>query len=232
MTKVAIFVEGLTETELTIKILEALCGNRGVNIEIQLQHKGKLHFVEMRSNSLSSTYALVANCSCDGQVKTQIRDRYHNLINSGYSRIIGLWDIYPEKRSNISRMEHLKMYGMPTAPIPLELHLAIMEVESWFLDETSHFERIDSSLSIAKIAESGFDVVNINGCDWDHPAETLNAIYKIAGKSYKKSGRHIQRTVNSLSMENFYMHSTLRSPSLSAYITCLEDALFPAQAQP
>lgn len=225
MKKLAIFVEGHTEMELTVSLLEAICGRNGVSVKVLMQHQGSLQFMEMRGTDQAPTFALVANCACDGQVKTQIRDRYADLVRAGYSRIIGLRDVFPHAPSDIQKIEQMQMYGMPTQPIPIDMHLAIMEVESWFLDELTHFQRINPSLTVQRITAAGFDLVNRNGSSWDHPAGTLDMIYKLEGHRYRKKISHIKRTIKSIDMDEFYITSRARSPSLSGFLLSIENAI-------
>lgn len=227
MTKIAVFVEGLTEAELTVELLIALCGKRGIAIDLHKQFGGTLHFLESRGTNTTALSALVANCSTDGQVKTQIRDRYAGLVAQGYTRIIGVRDVYPLLRTDIPALEAGKRVGLPTGPVPIDLHFAVMEVEAWFLDEITHFERIHADLTVSRLASAGFDVANSQGDTWDHPAETLNAIYQLEGRAWKKTGDHIRRTVQALCMESLYTNARTRSSSLSSFIESLEVALFP-----
>lgn len=227
MTKVAVFVEGLTEAELTAELLISLCGKRGIAIDLHKQFGGTLHFLESRGANGAKLSALVANCSTDGQVKTQIRDRYAGLVAQGYTRIIGIRDVYPFLRTEIPALEAAKHVNLPAGPIPIDLHFAVMEVEAWFLDEITHFERIHANLTISRLVSAGFDVAKHQGDTWDHPAATLNAIYQLEGRAWKKTGDHVRRTVQALCMESLYTNARTRSASLSAFIESLEVALFP-----
>lgn len=104
--------------------------------------------------------------------------------------------------------------------------MAILEVESWFLDEITHFQRIDPSLTHATLVNGGFDVCGTLGEAWTNPAQTLDDIYKLCGKRYRKTRSHILRTVNSLSAEEMYVSVRQRAPSFDRFLTSLETALF------
>lgn len=183
--KIAIFVEGLTELELTKTLLHGLCGKRGLALEVRRQFSGKLLLVSNDSPCDPHASVLLVNCSTDSQVKSQIRDQYTTLVAAGYNHIIGLKDVYPHPSAELPKVQHALSLGLPTGNIPVQMHLAILEVESWFLDEHTHFERIEPTLTIANIAASGFDLLANPGLTWPHPSQTLDAIYKIAG-----IGRH------------------------------------------
>lgn len=227
MAKIAVFVEGQTESELVIRMLDMLCGKRGIRIELHEQFGGTLQLVAHAGSAAGQFFALVANCCNDGQVNSQIRDRYAKLIQQGYTHIIGIRDYYPKDRTKLARFQSEMIKHLPAGPIPVDLHLAIMEIEAWFLDETSHFERIDKSLTIDQIKASGFDVEARVGESWDRPAETLNSIYRIAGKAWNKSAKHVARTVDALCMDSLYVSARARSPSLDSFFSSLEAALFP-----
>ncbi len=224
--KFAIFVEGLTEQEFTIQLLTELAGKHGITFEVHLQHQGKLSFSELRSHQSPTIHVLVANCCNDGQVKSQIKDRYNSLQSAGYSLIIGLRDVYPFNHSDIENLRKNLLVGLPNSTTPIHIHLAIMEIEAWFLEETTHFDRIDNNISTNNLIANGFDFSNMRAYDLPHPAETLSNIYRSVGKGYSKNKRQVQRTINALSYEDLYINTTTKSPSLKEFITSLEKGLF------
>lgn len=224
--KLAVFVEGLTELEFVQALIKSICGQRGITFEIREQYKGSLILVRVDVAPGATTYVMITNCRSDEQVKTRLRDAYPSLVTAGYTHIIGLKDVYPFSSADIPKIQAKLSVGMPIGPIPAEMHLAILEVESWFLDEITHFERIDPTLTNAAIASAGFDVVNTMGADWTHPAQTLDDIYRLSGKRYRKKTNHIRRTVNALSPEELYLSVRERSPSFHGFLTGLEAALF------
>lgn len=224
--KIALFVEGFTELEFVQSLIKAICGKRRVTFEIQEQFKGSLVLVRIDTAPNATTHVTIVNCRSDEQVKTRLRDAYPSLVSSGYTHVIGLRDVYPFSSADIPKIQAALAVGIPTGPIPAEIHLAITEVESWFLDEITHFERIDSGLTAQAITSAGFDVRNTLGADWTHPAKTLDDIYRITGKRYRKKTSHIRRTVNALSLEELYVSVRERSPSFNGFLAGLEEALF------
>lgn len=224
--KIAVFVEGLTELEFVQSLVKAICGQRGITFEIREQFKNSLVLVRIDTAPGATTHVTLVNCRSDEQVKTRLRDAYPSLVASGYTHVIGLRDVYPHSSDDIPRIQTALSVGVPASPIPAEMHLAIMEVESWFLDEITHFERIDPVLTHQTMAAAGFDVVNTLGADWEHPAQTLDDIYRLSGKRYQKKPNHIRRTVNVLSPEELYVSVRRRSPSFGGFLAGLEAALF------
>lgn len=225
--KFAVFVEGLTEQEFTIRLLTELAGRHGITFELHRQHQGSLSFSELRSHETPVIHVLVANCCNDGQVKSQIKDRYQSLKLAGYSLIIGLRDIYPFCHDDIAKLEENLLVGLPCDDdLPIHIHLAVMEIEAWFLEEVKHFSRIDKNISIDELIASGFDHTKIRAYELPHPAETLSKIYQSVGKGYSKNKRQVQRTIDALDYEELYVNTCQKAPSLASFIASLEAGLF------
>jgi len=229
MTKrIAIFVEGLTEQEFVIRLIQEIAGGRGIALEIRKQFKGVLSVVEIVSAQNPDFYILVANCCNEDQVKSQIRDQYNSLVGAGYALIIGLRDVYPAfTAQEVPRLQANLSAGLPQGSVPICMHLAIMEIEAWFVEELSHYQRIDPNIDLPKIVAGGFDPANGPACDLPHPALTLDKIYMTVGKRYDKKKSQIQRTVQALSYEELYVNVQTKAPSLAAFLQTLENGLFP-----
>ena len=140
--------------------------------------------------------------------------------------IIGLRDVYPFEISEIQQLRDNLHIGLPNGPIPIHLHLAIMEIEAWFLEELSHFKKIDPRLDIDSLVSNGFDPNSIRAHQLPNPAKTLDEIYKTVEKRYSKNRRQIQRTVDALSYEELYMNVRDNSGSLDEFINSLELGMF------
>ena len=83
----------------------------------------------------------------DELVQSDIRDSCESLAKKNYQKILGLRDVYPKTFADIPKLELGLKYGIPTKYFPIHIILAIMEVEAWFLAETTHFSRIHPSLT-------------------------------------------------------------------------------------
>lgn len=229
--KLAVFVEGYTEQEFTIRLLTYLAGKQGITFEIQEQYEGTLSFVELRNSQAAARHTqpihvLVVNCRTDNQVKSQIKDNYESLVTGGYSLIVGLRDVFPLAHDEIQKLEDALLIGLPTGILPIHLHLAIMEIEAWFLEEITHYPRIDQNITTDKILASGFDYKNSRAYGLPNPAEILDKIYQTVGKRYAKKTRQIQRTVKALSYEELCVNASQKAPSLAKFISSLETGLF------
>lgn len=230
MTKIAIFVEGHTEEALVEAIIVAVAGINSISIEVKRQSKNQFTTVKIQGvNPASSKFVLIMNCCNDDAVLSQMRDQYASLSHAGYSRIIGLRDVYPTPPVSTIQLTTSTAKFLPKGAVQASMHFAVREVESWFIQEVTHFQRIDRNLTRALISSKGFDPFdpNSNAETILHPAGHLNSIYKLVKKSYKKSAKHRARTIDALSLEELYLNVRLQLPSLNGFLTDIEDGLFP-----
>ncbi|KFX61029.1 DUF4276 family protein [Paraburkholderia fungorum] len=227
MRSIAIFVEGLTEQEFVVKLLSAVAGRKGITFEIKRQHRGLLELTELRPHMAPDFYVLVVNCCNDGQVKSQIKDQYNSLKAAGYSLVVGLRDVYPLTAADIPKLNANMYTGLAVDTLPIALHLAILEVEAWFIEESTHFTKIDPAISADILKANGFHPGVDLACDLPHPAETLDAIYSTVGKRYAKKANQIQRTVEALSYEELYVNVRQRAASFHEFLNTLEASMFP-----
>ena len=105
MRRIAIFVEGYTE----LVFLDKLIGEIAEAHQIAIHHRkirgGGIgsgvakHYIELQTpliNEEKSLYFLLIDCGGDQQVSQRIREEHSNLTKSGYEKIIGLRDVYPQ----------------------------------------------------------------------------------------------------------------------------------------
>lgn len=228
--KIAIFVEGHTEETLVEDLILAICDPGSVTIEVRRPSSGGLITISVSPVAgVVTKFVLLVNCSSDSGVLSRIRDQYESLANSGYDKIIGLRDVYPEPQGTVPQLIANVQRLLPVGKVPVSMHFALREVESWFLQEATHFERIDALLTPAVVAAVGFDPFdpNSNAELIDHPAKHLRNVYRKAGKGYSKKASHRNRTIKALSLEELYFNVRLKLPSLNSFLTDVEDGLFP-----
>lgn len=222
--KIAFFVEGYTEQEFLKNLLVEVFGNKQIGIEIKEAKGGskvKISYTTIKTPTVTGStqyYILIYNCGGDGAIRSYIMDRRSNLIESGYKKIIGFRDVHPDfKRSEIHKLMYGLNYKIPQKDIPIKFILSVMEVEGWFLAEENHYSVIDTQLTIPNITQNfGFNPSSHNTEQIDEPANTLKAIYKSVGKTYKKEKEIIDRTVNSLDYGNLYLNVNDRIPSFKS----------------
>jgi hypothetical protein len=218
--KLAIFVEGQTEQIFVEKLLREIAGQMNISIEIQSQERSKFARLIMKDPITTTTkyYVLIYNSANDNRVASDIKDQYKSLIASGYERIIGLRDVYPETKADVDKGLKFFMTTISSA-IPINIVLAVMEVEAWFLAEWNHFIKIDAILTPEKIqADLGFnpktDDMEARNC----PHDDLHRVYQLVGKAYQKKKNQINRTVDNLDYEFIYLELVNNVISLGEFI--------------
>lgn len=234
MNKLAVFVEGRTEQVFIERLFKEIAGTNGLRIECYAASGGgssgdrKLTQLHVSCGTGDPKYyIMIVDCGTDNRVKSDIADGYDGLISAGYSVIIGIRDVFPDFAfSEISRLRNGLGYKMKTKPIHVLFVLGIMEVESWFLAEHTHFARLDARLTPDNIKTTlGFDAC-VDCLELrNNPAADLNAAYRIAGYAYRKKGAQIERTVDLLDYAQIYLDTKSRFNDLTALITSFEDFL-------
>lgn len=225
MKKIAIFVEGQTEQELVIWLVTQIAGSKGLHVVKGKQYANKVQITATSHSPDTNYYVLVVDCSSDTQVKTQINEQYATLVTSGYTKIIGLRDLYPQSTSDLPLVLRYLGTGLPVGPITPQIHLAVLEVEAWFIREVTHFERLHPQLTTQRIEAGGFTISTKAAEAWDHPADTLHKIYKLEKLAYKKTLRHAQRTISCLSFTELSTNVRNAVPALAGFLVDIEQAL-------
>ena len=226
--KIAVFTEGYTEQEFVVRLIKEIIGKRTVDFHMFSQEYGSLTYVTaVNSGALTPDFeVMVANCNTDNQVKPQIIETYNNLVTRGYHHIIGLRDIFPLTLVDLANVEAVLYEGLPAGNVPITIHLSVLEVEAWFLEEVTHFQKIDPTITDQMIINGGFDHHSIRAISLAHPSKTLDQIYKLVSKRYTKQKNRISRTVRALSYEEIYLNVRQKDTYLDSFIQTLENSLF------
>lgn len=211
MKKLAIFVEGQTEQLFVTELLKQIAGEKDIEIEVQqagVSKTGGRIFKIIRAASSTTDkkyFVLIKDCRGEHSVKSDIIDTVESLTRQSYCQIIGIRDVYPVPPADMpSLVKHLR-YGVPTRYIPINIMLAVMEIEAWFLAEFNHYEKIHVNLTIEKIINGvGFDPSTDDMEQRPHPAEDLHNIYQLVKLAYTKRQQNTLRTVNALDYEHLY----------------------------
>ncbi len=225
MRKLAIFVEGQTEQIFVKKLLSEIAGSNNIVIDLERaakSRKGSRTFTGLfatRKIDNKKYYVLIRDCGSETTVKSDIVDSLPSLNRENYEMIIGLRDVYPLSYSDIPKLKKHLNYGVPTRFMPVYMVLAIMEIESWFLGETTHYKRIDPALTLTKIkSQVGFDPSVDDVERISHPSVELDKIYKIVHKAYKKDRLRVQRTVDVFDYAEIYLNLKSKISSLREFI--------------
>lgn len=230
MKKLAIFVEGYTEVKFILNLIDAIFNANECAIHT-ISLKGgttiPITVVEDRpptaTQSQANYYILIYNCGGDGNIGSYIRDQRNSLISAGYYKIIGFQDLYPRARNDEHKLRQGLNFKLPQLPIPTVFVISIMEIEAWFLAETTHFQKICPGITNESIlSHLGFDL-SVGGTEQrNHPAEDLHNIYQLCGKEYKKEAAIIDRTINALDFAIYYLKLENSIPQLKTLIGEIE----------
>jgi hypothetical protein len=224
MNKLAVFVEGYTEVVFVEKLIEEIAGETNVLIERREIRGGgtkRRTFALVRAakpDTGQRYFVMIIDCGGDHLVKERVLEEHRNLTNAGYSKIIALRDVRPDfTHADIPRLETGLRTYIKSSLIPVKFILAILEIEAWFLAESTHFPRIDPAITVAAIiATLAFDPEHDDMSARPTPADDLNRCYAIGGKTYEK---HMAKdTVEALDYALVYLDLPPRIPYLARLI--------------
>lgn len=233
-SKLAVFVEGLTERIFVQRLLREIAGHNNIEIE-SVETAGRSpgrerfvqRFVARAKDTGTPYYALLVQSGVDERVVSDLRDSYTSLVDAGFDDIIAIRDVYPNRRKDIDSMEQVMKEVLPSAPLDPAVILAVMETEAWFWAEHTHFERIDPRLSYGRLQEEfSFDPREIDPEETlAHPAAELGRAYGLVGQKYRKHRNEIERTVYCLDFDRMYLEMRERPMRLAQLLDRL-DAFF------
>lgn len=232
MKKIAFFVEGQTEQIFVSRLVKEILGYSNVSILMKKISGGsnipKRSSMQAYKTSKNFSYlVLIYDCGADNRVKSEILDNIESLRENEYSYIIGLRDLYPMNLDELGLLEK----GQEFLPARMKIYkpyfdivIAVREIETWFLAETDHFQKVDQRLSGEFIEQHlGFNPYKIDPILRTHPAEDLDKIYKLVGKSYNKKYWQIEKIVNKLDITRMRQEIRKKISSLNELITFVEN---------
>ncbi len=233
MKKLAAFVEGQTEQIFVQKLLEEASGKKRIAIESQQAfggQSGNRVFRIIQAAAIESKqqfYAQIVDCRSDTRVKSDVVENYAGLVASGFETIFAIRDVYPKFiPKDISNLRGGLRYGVKSKPVTVQFILGIMEIETWFISEHTHFQKLDTRLTPDFIKKQlGFDPSVDDIQLRSHPAEDLDNIYGLVGLSYKKNRSQVQHVVNLLDYERLYLELPSRIPDLKVLIDTIDQFL-------
>ncbi len=228
--KLAIFVEGQTEQIFLESLIIEIAGAKDISFDRRVVSKDKI--ITLSQNNPTSQdpnaryFVLLVDCRNDERVKSVVLDQRESLIRANYKLILGLRDLHPQPLSDLAKVKARLSYRVPTADVPTHILLAVAEIEAWFLQEHSHFSRIDQNLDITTFkAQFNFDPLVDCAELQVAPAAKLHQIYASVGKAYHKDRRRVQRTVNALDYAEMYLSLPDKLPHFKEFINHLNNFL-------
>ena len=192
MVKMAFFVEGQTERIFLENLLNEYFTHPYFNVESVQLIEGKATSITKANYDHDNIrlYFLIYDVMGDGNVNGAIHERSESLINKReYSHIIGIRDLFPQPIESLPQMINAfnDFFSDKDYFDKLTQIVAIMEIEAWFLADYNHFARMDQRLVPEWINENlNIDILNDDLEAYPHPAQTLNRIWNLVGKTYKK----------------------------------------------
>jgi hypothetical protein len=197
--KLAFFVEGQTERIFVQRLITEIAGEYHVKFDIYARSNGVVTFSSIEAPRGAKYAVLLFDCGSDGAVKSAIIDRWDRLSAAGYELVIGLRDLYPLPIAKAEETEAVLQIGLPGGPPEARIYLSVAEVEAWFLQERTHYVRVDSGLGLIDFRSNfAFDPETDSAELVNDPAQLLKQIYQSVRKTYKKKRMHVQRTVDAL----------------------------------
>ena len=239
MTKTAIFVEGQTELIFVREFLLRIFDYQNISISCyRLFTDNNLIPAEYEvQNKDAENHFQILHIGDDNSVLSRILKREKYLFKSGFTKIIGLRDMYSKqyreivKDSSIDPTVNQKFIESHNEQISklensdsIHFHFAIMEVESWLLGIRTLLTKVDSKLTNDFIKEQ----LNIDLNELDpetaffRPAKTLNAIFSLVGKSYGKSKSDVNTIVSQIEKSDY---ADLKASSICQSFTAFCDSI-------
>ena len=229
MKKLAVFVEGYTELIFAERLIEEIAGRQNVLIEKRTIRGGTtvprtmIVLESVRPQTEESFYVLLVDCQGDSQVVTRIKEEHSNLTASGYTKIIGLRDVRPTfSHADIPRLLTTLPANFSRDLIPVDLVLAVLEIEAWFLAEHTHFHKVNSSITVESIVTHlGFNPRDDDMTLRLEPTKDITDAYAIGGASYVKGGE----TIKHLDYSEIYLVTSEKIPQLKQLTVSIDNFL-------
>jgi hypothetical protein len=217
MKKVAVFVEGQGEQIFVRDLLFYLFDPTKFSFECLRLCDKQLEDVPYSYGSEDAeVYFQIVNVQGDTGVLQTIRRREKGLLAAGYSKIIGLRDMYSKAYRELSagKIDEAviqqfieganKSVVVMSQPEKIHLHFAIMELEAWWLCMYTLLEKIDSQLTVEFIAQQlGYDLSTLDAeTAFFHPVATLNEILSLVGGRYEKHFAEVESIMSKMTFDD------------------------------
>lgn len=219
MKKIAVFVEGQAELILVREMLLRMYDYQNVGINCYNLICDNLQYTpHPYGDKTTQNYYMIVNVGNDNSVLSKIFARVSGLYKKGFTKIIGLRDVYGDvyKKYNngtrninlelIEKFKNVAQYEIDKKKWTqyIKLHFAIMEVEAWFIG-FNKFEHINATLSNDFIkSKLKYDLENDDPeITYYHPAKVMGDIYGLIGSKYDKHESDVSSLVNCLEKEDY-----------------------------
>lgn len=232
MKRMAFFVEGQTEQIFVNRLVRYMLGPKNTNI-IQRKLRGgtnipKQEITRHASLARQPDYeVLIVDCGADNRVKSEMLENLENLHDKKYKYLIGLRDLFPLPLSELQVLGRGLQFLPPRLKNRVqkfEVIVAVREIETWFLAEKTHFQKIDKRLTPDFIKKKlGINIVELNPIESVHPAADLDRIYKLVGLSYGKRYTQTAKLIHTLDIKQIMGPLRDSLQSLDRLISVIEN---------
>jgi hypothetical protein len=231
MTSFAIFVEGQTERKFAKKLIGQRYRHLTFKIT-EIERRGKKTFMPVQkpkeSLGLDCSVLLVEVPSREKLVSYVIDNASNMVLKKGFNRLLGLQDLFPDKRSDKARIINLTNRGLKKLSVQdkVSIVLAVMEIEAWFLCDWHIFGRIDTRLTNTYIqSHLNIDIVNDDPeLVYNHPSKVLDSILKLVQRRYRKHSLEVDIVVRNIDIE-YLCSCTSKIDSFFRFITELDGCI-------
>lgn len=204
MIKTAIFVEGQSELIIVREFLLKWY-DYGISLNcFNLFKKGSLAKAEYEfPNPKADKYFQIINVGNDNAVLQRLLDQEKYLFKNGFSKIIGLRDMYCLGYRKVTQDQGIReainqkfiqthqeqIKHLASNPQNINFHFAVMEIESWLWGLKNVFQKIDQRFTKDYILKhTGFDIeADDPETTLFHPSKKLTELFLSSKKSYNKS---------------------------------------------
>lgn len=217
--KIAIFVEGFTELNFVRELILRNFDYSDIQVKCSLLNSGQFQKIN---------YDFPAGCDLSGNINyhiiccqgdaliSKIRRRKKYLIQNGYTKIVGLRDVYSQEYSEYSNevidlklieemaKKHDKaLLQILGDEIAGSISFAQMETECWYLSIPGFFEAKNEYLTIdivRKIISSYGNPEDVESTVYQ-PAKCLEKIYEEVGDIYSKKQHQAEALANYVTLD-------------------------------
>jgi len=229
--KIAIFVEGLTETIFVTALLREYFNPGTIQIESEKlfgRRAKRISFKSLRdTQQRGEHFCLIVDVSNDESVLSRLKENYEGMREKGYTAFLGLRDLKSARyrkfgeriiQSARDTVDRFKVQD------DVFFHFAKMETEAWFLAEPGVFERINSTLTLETIEhEIGMNLEEVDPQEEiANPATVVRRIHRLAGLRYRKQEKEVRRLVSRLDWEELCVSAKAKS-HISFFFDFLDD---------
>jgi len=238
VNKIAIFVEGQSELVFIRNLLRQLFDNSSIVFDcIKLHGSQTVDIPYKHCPPEPTAYFQIINVENDSKVLSAIKEREQKLFQNGFSKIIGLRDMYSkEYRKRVEGCindevnnkfveSHDNVISFMSSPEKISFHFSIMEIEAWWLGMETLFEKVDSRLNSQFIGEYlDFFLESIDPeTSFFHPAETLKQILALVNIPYDKKLGQVESITSKISIED--VETLLRTEKCASFKKFYESLL-------